>query len=54
MEPHLRSLEDKLRMLAAGEAIGLTAAEAAVYGVEYADMLPEPEQSSQEVEDYGE
>lgn len=54
MEPYLRSLNDKLHMLAAGEAIGLTAAEAAVYGVEYADTLSEPEQDSQEVEDYGE
>lgn len=52
MEPHLRTLEDKLHMLAAGEAIGLTAAEAAVYGVEYADFLTD--QDSQEVEDHGE
>ncbi|MFD2964388.1 MULTISPECIES: hypothetical protein [Olivibacter] len=43
MEPYSRSLEDKLNTLAAGQAIGLTAAEAAVYGVDYADMLPEDE-----------
>lgn len=51
MEPHLRSLEDKLNTLAAGRAIGLTAAEAAVYGVEYADTLPEDEEYGEEVED---
>lgn len=54
MEPHLRSLEDKLHTLAAGEAIGLTAAEAAVYGVDYADALPENENEEQEDEDHGE
>lgn len=43
MEPNSRSLEDKLNTLAAGQAIGLTAAEAAVYEVDYADELPEDE-----------
>lgn len=52
MEPYLRSLEDKLDTLAAGEAIGLTATEAAVYGVDYADALPEDEEL--EVGDHGE
>lgn len=54
MEPHLRTLEDKLYTLAAGEAIGLTAAEAAIYGVDYADALPEEEDEEQEDEEHGE
>lgn len=41
MEPNSRSLEEKLNTLAAGQAIGLTPAEAAVYGVDYADELPD-------------
>jgi len=53
MEPHSRSLEDKLNTLAAGQAIGLTAAEAAVYGVDYADVLPEDD-DFQEGADHGE
>jgi len=51
METHSRSLEDKLNTLAAGQAIGLTAAEAAVYGVDYADALPEDEDNEEEAED---
>lgn len=51
MEQHSRSLEDKLNTLAAGQAIGLTAAEAAVYGVEYADELPEDEDPQEAGED---
>lgn len=47
METDSRSLEDKLNTLAAGQAIGLTAAEAAVYGVEYADALPEDEEDEE-------
>ncbi|WP_316777886.1 hypothetical protein [Pedobacter antarcticus] len=50
METHSRSLEDKLNTLAAGQAIGLTAAEAAVYGVEYADELPEDDDPQEEVD----
>lgn len=38
-------------MLAAGQAIGLTAIEAAIYGVDYADVLPEDEDLREEVED---
>ncbi len=41
MEPSSRSLEDKLNMLADGQAIGLTAVEASIYGVDYADVLSE-------------
>ncbi len=52
MEPNSRSLEDKLNMLAAGQVIGLTPAEAAVYGVDYADELPEDEDLGEE-EAYG-
>ena len=37
MDYHLRSLQQKLSILASGEDIGLTPAEAAIYGVEYAD-----------------
>ena len=37
MDYHSRSLQQKLRVLASGEDIGLTPAEAAIYGVEYAD-----------------
>lgn len=48
MEYNFRSLEDKLLMLADGEEIGLTAAEAAVYGVDYADEFPEEELSDDE------
>ncbi len=51
METHSRSLEDKLNTLAAGQAIGLTAAEAAVYGVDYADALPEDDNPQKEAED---
>ncbi len=51
MKKHSRSLEDKLDTLAAGQAIGLTAAEAAVYGVDYADELSEDDDNEQEVED---
>ena len=51
MEQHLRTLQDKLNTLAAGQAIGLTAAEAAVYGVDYADELSEDDDNEQEVED---
>ncbi|TQM49595.1 hypothetical protein BDE36_1314 [Arcticibacter tournemirensis] len=51
MEPHSRSLEDKLNTLAAGQAIGLTAAEAAIYGVEYADILPEDDDPQEVGED---
>jgi hypothetical protein len=51
METHSRSLEDKLNTLTAGQAIGLTAAEAAVYGVDYADTLPEDDDPQEEVED---
>lgn len=53
MEQHLRTLQDKLNTLAAGQAIGLTAAEAAIYGVDYADELPE-EDDLQEVGEDGE
>lgn len=51
METDSRSLEDKLNTLAAGQAIGLTAAEAAVYGVEYADEIPENDDPQEEAED---
>lgn len=51
MKKHSRSLEDKLNTLADGQAIGLTATEAAVYGVDYADELPEDDESDEEVED---
>lgn len=53
METNSRSLEDKLNTLAAGQAIGLTPAEAAIYGVDYADVLPE-EDDLQEEEGDGE
>lgn len=43
MDPLTKSLEEKLYMLAEGEDIGLTAAEAAVYGVDCADEYPEDE-----------
>lgn len=45
-----QSLGYKLQLLADGEEQGLTAAEAAVYGVEYADELPD-EEDRREVED---
>jgi len=51
MEKNSKSLEDKLNTLAAGQAIGLTPAEAAVYGVDYADVLPEDEKLEEEEED---
>lgn len=51
MEPNSRSLNDKLNTLAAGQAIGLTPEEAAIYGVDYADELPEDEDLEEEVED---
>ncbi|WP_166333023.1 hypothetical protein [Sphingobacterium chungjuense] len=37
MNYHLKSLQQKLSVLASGEDIGLTPAEAAIYGAEYAD-----------------
>jgi len=43
MDYHLRSLQQKLSVLASGDEIGLTPAEAAIYGVEYADEWPEDE-----------
>jgi hypothetical protein len=43
---HHATLEDKLQLLAQGIAIGLTTAEAAVYGVEYADEYPAEEDLS--------
>jgi len=48
MDYHLRSLQQKLSILASGEDIGLTPQEAAVYGVEYADEWPD---ESPEVDD---
>lgn len=45
-----RSLGYKLQLLADGEDQELTAAEAAVYGADYADELPEDEYRK-EVED---
>jgi len=51
MEYNFKSLEDKLLMLADGEEIGLTAAEAAIYGVDYADEFPGEEDYEEEVED---
>jgi|GEM_PF-6180891 hypothetical protein len=53
MDPSRKSLEDKLYMLAEGEEIGLTAAEAAVYGVDCADEYAEEEPEIMEV-DHGE
>jgi len=50
MDYHLRSLQQKLSILASGEDIGLTPQEAAIYGVEYADEWPDDE--SQEVDEY--
>ncbi|MCT1530208.1 MULTISPECIES: hypothetical protein [Sphingobacterium] len=50
MDYHLRSLQQKLSILASGEDIGLTPQEAAIYGVEYADEWPEDE--SPEVDEY--
>lgn len=44
MERYLKTLEDKLHLLAEGEDIGLTPEEATVYGADYADNLPEDEQ----------
>jgi hypothetical protein len=38
-----RSLDWKLRLLALGEEMGLTAAEAAIYGVADADTYPDDE-----------
>lgn len=35
------SLERKLRLLAEGEEIGLTPEEAAIYGVDYIDIMTE-------------
>lgn len=43
MDYHLRSLQQKLSVLASGEDIGLTPEEAAIYGVDYADELPADE-----------
>lgn len=40
-DQHQLSLELKLRLLAQGMAMGLTPAEAAIYGVEDADFLEE-------------
>ncbi len=39
-----QSLEDKLSQLLDGEAISLTPYEAAVYGVNESDLLPEEEE----------
>lgn len=50
MDYHLRSLQQKLSILASGEDIGLTLQEAAIYGVEYADERPDDE--SPEVDEY--
>ena len=50
MDYHLRSLQQKLNILASGEDIGLTPQESAIYGVEYADDWPEDE--SPEVDEY--
>ena len=50
MDYHLRSLQQKLSILANGEDIGLTPQEAAIYGVEYADEWPDVE--SPEVDEY--
>ena len=50
MDYHLRSLQQKLSILASGEDIGLTPQEAAIYGVEYADEWPDDE--SPEVDEY--
>ena len=49
MDYHLRTLQQKLSVLASGD-IGLTPAEAAIYGVEYADECPDDE-SPEVVED---
>lgn len=43
MDYHLRSLQQKLSILASGEDISLTPQEAAIYSVEYADEWPEDE-----------
>ncbi|MGE6221189.1 hypothetical protein ACQKCH_15280 [Nubsella zeaxanthinifaciens] len=51
MEQNSRSLEDKLNTLADGLAIGLTPEEAAVYGVDYADELPEEDGLGEEEDD---
>lgn len=50
MDYHLRTLQQKLSVLASGEDIGLTPTEAAIYGVEYADECPDDE-SPEVVED---
>lgn len=52
MDYHLKSLEEKLNILASGEEIGLTPEEAAVYGIEYVDTWPEEE--SEEEDEYEE
>jgi len=44
MRDDITSLEGKLRLLAEGEEIGLTPEEAAIYGVDYADIFPESEE----------
>ena len=44
MERYVKTLEDKLHLLAAGQDIGLTPEEAAVYGADYADNLPDGEE----------
>ncbi|MBB5440652.1 hypothetical protein HDC92_004355 [Pedobacter sp. AK017] len=52
--PDQQNLEDKLRLLADGEEAGLTPAEAAIYGIDYADEDPndeDPEDESEEDED---
>ncbi len=51
---HLKSLEQKLRILASGEEIGLTPEEAAIYGVEQADHWDEHNLNTQQEEEYEE
>jgi hypothetical protein len=48
---HLGSLERKLQLIAEGQELELTAEEALIYGVDYADEFPNDSDERKEAED---
>ena len=48
---HLGSLERKLQLIAEGQELEMTPEEALIYGVDYADELPNDSDERKEAED---
>jgi len=48
---HLGSLERKLQLIAEGQELELTAEEALIYGVDYADEFPNDSDERKDAED---